>query len=923
MKLAFLILLCNICFGQAYKKEFFGAEVSPLLNSINSIELDREENLWIATDRGILKFDGINFIEYTIPNFDDKDLSIKKIIMFKNDLYILYKDQGLVSVNTQTESVTIISKESIHDFFVDEKMVLMYTKKLDIKIKKGNHVITYKTGIHPRHKLPNSSNYCISSYHNIIYFSVPTRGIFQLKNSRTKNIIQDKNVPLGYNEKFTLQNGKLYFIGLNYPLLITDNGTKLLDDDYDPSVLAVNDISYTRMNDLFYIKNNRSLVLKTSDSVQQIIKDSKGIELKKFLVSSNNIYIATNQGLYKLTKNNNFISAVSDNNLIVRRKIIVEPKRILLFGFPNILSHDKGKTEIISKVNTSIYDAVKVDNSYYLGTEGKGLMVADDCFKHIVRNTIIREDHIFSLSADKSTGLIYAGGYEFLYRFRPDSRTVLNKIPNPYSGYAIKVIVKDAVNERIIVGTDHGIFIVNEKTSKISKFFEGRIIGDIIIEKNKFLWVGHEHGLTVFDLNSLRKIKHFKLDFLENPKVATLVRDENGVVWAGTFSGIVAYDRKTNKFLALKNFKNLINKEFNYKSANKLNDGNLIFGGLNGYDIVNIHKVNFNSLEGSISGYHLIGSKDSIYKTFPRNSSISYYGKDYSARIYVTTKKKLSKDNCKFEYKINNSNWFDLTNGSYIDLISFLPNTYYIQVRGFDELGRSIIFKPVKVSVTQNFFETEWFLVLIIMSLAILVIVNFFLINNRLQLRNDIYEKINMDLHDEIGTILSKTSLLISYSKSIDRETILRNVKQANYGLKVYIDTSRQLRKKIVSLYYEGIEIMESSLKIRDIPFTHSFLGSKDVKINSNLYKDIKLCLYEVFNNTIKYSTTNFVSLEFIEKKGLLMIIITEKNNFFIESKLGNGIHNINKRVNRNNGRLMIDNNDQDQIYCIKMEFKI
>ena len=49
-----------------------------------------------------------------------------------------------------------------------------------------------------------------------------------------------------------------------------------------------------------------------------------------------------------------------------------------------------------------------------------------------------------------------------------------------------------------------------------------------------------------------------------------------------------------------------------------------------------------------------------------------------------------------------------------------------------------------------------------------------------------------MDLHDEIGTILSRTTLLAKSQNEINSETrkqIIDYLNEANFGLRIYINT--------------------------------------------------------------------------------------------------------------------------------------
>ena len=80
----------------------------------------------------------------------------------------------------------------------------------------------------------------------------------------------------------------------------------------------------------------------------------------------------------------------------------------------------------------------------------------------------------------------------------------------------------------------------------------------------------------------------------------------------------------------------------------------------------------------------------------------------------------------------------------------------------------------------------------------------------------------------------------------------------------------------------------------------------KNYWLRVELFRDIKLSIYEIVTNCIKHSQADQLSLKFIAKNKVLYIQITDNGNCNInelELLKGNGIRNIRKRINRNKGR--------------------
>jgi signal transduction histidine kinase len=99
-----------------------------------------------------------------------------------------------------------------------------------------------------------------------------------------------------------------------------------------------------------------------------------------------------------------------------------------------------------------------------------------------------------------------------------------------------------------------------------------------------------------------------------------------------------------------------------------------------------------------------------------------------------------------------------------------------------------------------------------------------------------------------------------------------------------------------------------------------------DQRIPAELYRDIKLCLYEIMNNTIRHAKGNRFKFEFRATDGMLYIatcdngILDDIRN--IEDK-GNGVRNLVKRVKRHNGKISFSIPEKETGLCVKMNLPL
>ena len=79
----------------------------------------------------------------------------------------------------------------------------------------------------------------------------------------------------------------------------------------------------------------------------------------------------------------------------------------------------------------------------------------------------------------------------------------------------------------------------------------------------------------------------------------------------------------------------------------------------------------------------------------------------------------------------------------------------------------------------------------------------------------------------------------------------------------------------------------------------------KNYRINRELYRDVKLSVYEIVSNCLKHSNATSIAIECKSESKILTLIISDNGTCdlsLLGTQKGNGIRNIRNRANRNNG---------------------
>lgn len=163
------------------------------------------------------------------------------------------------------------------------------------------------------------------------------------------------------------------------------------------------------------------------------------------------------------------------------------------------------------------------------------------------------------------------------------------------AGNIIYTIAKTSDGDNILIGGDKGLAKVDVKEKKIVPFnifgkkSESVISSPVISiyeDENKNLWIGTEgDGIFLFNMAS-QEIKKFDVsNGLPNDVIYGILQDNNKNIWLSTNYGL---SRIALPSFKIKNFNasdGLQSNEFNYGAYLKNKNGELLFGGANGFNV--------------------------------------------------------------------------------------------------------------------------------------------------------------------------------------------------------------------------------------------------------------------------------------------------------------------------------------------------
>jgi len=295
--------------------------------------------------------------------------------------------------------------------------------------------------------------------------------------------------------------------------------------------------------------------------------------------ASGNIWIGTNgEGLIYFDRKKNSFS-----------KIILNPENI--------------------QSNVIVSLLIDKNDKLWIGTYHGGLFYYDGkTFTNYLHNPTdansIASNKVWELFEDSQGNIwigMLGGGLDL---FNPIEKRFYH-----YSGTGINSLnanfvmdIREDNNGNIWFGTDIGTFVLDHATlrfihyshdAKNDSSLSSNIVYKIFKDSKSNMWLGTRNGLNLFEKSNNNFFRFTENNGLPDNSIMSMLESNSGDLWLGTSNGLsrltVTYDEK-GKYqghytVNYTESDGLQGREFNEGSALKTRDGELIFGGANGFNL--------------------------------------------------------------------------------------------------------------------------------------------------------------------------------------------------------------------------------------------------------------------------------------------------------------------------------------------------
>ena len=746
-------------------------------STVETIYQDSKGYIWIGTNDGLDRYNGYEFKHYKHDKYDKNSIAnnyIVDIIEDKNGYIWVSTIGGLSRINPDKDEIkNYYSKEYSGNLSNSNLWQILCTKdnRLIASTIDGLNVydknkdkftrILYKEG-----ELPSQYIYSLEEDINGHIWVGTDNGLVEL--DKDLNIVKSYQDAIGDSDIYnvyddskgniwvcTLDNG-LFKINLddksvenyknnNSKISIPSNNVRDIISDSEGKLWIATDkglctFDYEREEFITYNKKLYQSNSLIDDEIFCLLKDSSGL-----------IWIGTYSGISRFNPNSNFthfkLDPYEDNSISgnVIHGIYEDDDKTLWIGTNesgvNVINGESIKhlnKENGNLVSDLIEDITGFKNYIFIGTnEGLSVLVKNDktAKNYTITNYTTKDglpsNKIRSLFID-SKGYLWIGTNKGLAILDTNNNKIIDITyildEMGVSDKFIRAVYEDSKgNYYIGCFLEGGLIKINPNTKeyKIYKNIENddsSISNNSIRYINEDLYgnilVGTSHGINILNL-STDKFNHYtEKDGLINNTIYGILVDKNNGIWMSTNAGISKLSTEDATFKNFTITDGLQSNEFNGRACFKSKDGNMYFGGINGFNVFNSQDIELSTFEPKVifDNFEINGTnKKDIsnikFKSNENNIKINFFTNDY--KNTKTTQ---------YYYKLEGlENEWNMTNSNSLVFANLGSGDYTLKIKTITQHGVMSDESSVHFTINPPIWRSNYaiciYLILIIISI--------------------------------------------------------------------------------------------------------------------------------------------------------------------------------------------------------------
>jgi signal transduction histidine kinase len=274
----------------------------------------------------------------------------------------------------------------------------------------------------------------------------------------------------------------------------------------------------------------------------------------------------------------------------------------------------------------------------------------------------------------------------------------------------------------------------------------------------------------------------------------------------------------------------------------------------------------------------------------------------------------------RYEYRLNNSNWTPIGERT-LNFANLGNGVNLLEIRA-TTADRIYSAKPASISfkIAVPIWQRPWFVALMIALIGLTIFgIYRYRLNKLLEIERT-RTRIASDLHDDIGTNLSKISML---SEILNLQLTNQNT-EGNRLLNSIAETSRESIRSMSDIIWainpKRDSVLELVRRMR-LHVEESFLDKNvqirfnapedgaSIKLSMDVRRELYLIFKEAISNVARHSDCRNIEVDFrLEKAEVFLQITDDGKGFEVSYKTdGNGLENMRSRALKNGGNYLVE----------------
>lgn len=698
-------------------------------NYINQIFTDSNQQLWIATNKGLQYYSPREDAFHSIPNIHSNVSCLTEL--HNQEICFAVSGSGLYILNTKTKQIQLmkwvgeqcdysfvncIYEDSFHNIWIS-----FLENRLACINPATHRIMTYVLPNTPFPKVygmkeDSQKNLYIITFDDVLLKRFQEEHFISIKTTDNHKV-SARGIILG-------KDGKLWVNTINKGLMYIDIEQEKLYKDNSLISKYFNDSLYGEITSFLEDRNGNKWLAYRKAGLTMITNEKKQFEFWDYsLTNPQNyptvIYQTKDSHLWIGNQDKSLSEITQDGKLVKRYMLPNYPKAICEDGKGSIwigcnnaglyqLNREKGKIQSITIFqNKDINKLISgKNNQLFISFPGNGLGIYDLTtnkgkilsYQTKMKNDVmLGNDWINDLTFD-SNGMLWITHFLGLSCYNPETKEFI-KIP------------------------------VNERLKKY-------VCYTLLEDKNKQFWIGTNNGIFLYTPHDQNLIHFGKEQGIPSNIICGIQEDRKGNIWCSTYKGLCRISHDGHNITNYFSGNGLVDKEYTLQVSLKDKAGFIYFGGTSGITRFMPNQIQTKeSIETPTLSYlyinnipvdsHILSQRQDLTKEALVNTNeLRFKYTDNIISLEFSTFDFHDKKNVFFEYRIKElgEKWNRTAFGSnHIDYNYLHPGNYTLEVRACKNDMTSPT-RTINLYITPPWYQTQWAFILYYLSGISLII---------------------------------------------------------------------------------------------------------------------------------------------------------------------------------------------------------